>query len=77
MERGEFSKGDLDERFVTVSSMLESLGKIYYLVDRESLLITERLRQKLGLATRITSGGIRGKKKAAVLLFAACLRLFA
>ncbi|GAA3412585.1 TetR/AcrR family transcriptional regulator [Paenibacillus hodogayensis] len=35
MERGELARGELDEKVIIISSMLEGLGKTYYMYDRE------------------------------------------
>lgn len=59
MEKGEILKGDVDEMVIIVSSMLEGLGKIYYMVDREKE--QERVSRFYREAVRALLNGIRAK----------------
>jgi AcrR family transcriptional regulator len=61
MERGEFINGDLDERVIIVSSMLEGLGKIYYMVDREKE--QEKVRRVYREAVNLLLNGMRAGER--------------
>jgi len=60
MERGDLEQGDLDRMVVLVSSMMEGLGKIYYMLDRDKE--QDKVREYYRDAVRMLLEGIRAKR---------------
>jgi len=57
MDSGELVRADLDRQVVLVSSMLEGLGKLYYMVDRERE--QEKVREYYREAVNLLLNGMR------------------
>ncbi|RXZ78859.1 TetR family transcriptional regulator [Paenibacillaceae bacterium] len=61
MERGEFIPGDVEQRVIIVSSMLEGLGKLYYTADQGKE--QSEVRGVYREAVRLLLGGMRAAQK--------------
>ena len=60
MEKGDFAGGELDRLVILVSSMLEGLGKIYYMLDRDKE--QHKIREYYRDAVKLLLEGIRAKR---------------